>query len=138
LVCDQVIVYAKLVPAHSNTISAAKPTITGCHASRRRAHEYSSLKKLYLSVLAPVFSTAPEHLPEFWFINSLVTFVTDKADTEGCFSIYRQLAPLGAFVREMGEPATSHQLPVHSPPDLNRLGAVAAKYGSTILGRLPE
>jgi mannose-6-phosphate isomerase-like protein (cupin superfamily) len=149
-----------------------------------------------------------EQLPEFWFINSLITFVTDTAATEGCFSIYRQVAPLGfatpyhtheaygegfyvlegevtffcngkktvlgeggfiylpgtqphgfrvsgdgpatmiivsppkstfgAFVREMGEPATSHQLPAPSPIDVARLGAVSAKYGSSILGPLPE
>jgi mannose-6-phosphate isomerase-like protein (cupin superfamily) len=149
-----------------------------------------------------------EHLPEFWFINSLVTFVADTSATEGGFSIYRQLAPLGfatpyhtheaygegfcvldgevtffcngkktvlgkggflympgsqphgfrvsgdgpatmmivsppkstfgAFVREMGEPATSHQLPVPSRPDLARLIEVSGKYGSTILGPLPE
>ena len=44
----------------------------------------------------------------------------------------------GAFVREMGEPATSHELPVPSQPDFARLGAVSAKYGSTLLGPLPE
>ena len=148
-----------------------------------------------------------EHRPEFWFINSLVTFVADTAATEGCFSIYRQVAPsgfatpyhtheaygegfwvldgevtffcnvektvlgkggflylpgtqphgfrvsgdgpatmiivsppestFGAFVREMGEPATSHELPTPSQPDFARLGMLSAKYGSSLLGPLP-
>ena len=43
----------------------------------------------------------------------------------------------GAFVREMGEPATSDELPVPSSPDFARLGMLSAKYGSTILGPLP-
>jgi quercetin dioxygenase-like cupin family protein len=44
----------------------------------------------------------------------------------------------GAFVREMGDPATSDELPAPSQLDFARLGAVSAKYGSTILGPLPE
>ncbi len=144
---------------------------------------------------------------DFWFINSLVTLVADAAATEGCFSLYRQVAPpgfatpyhtheaygegfsvlegevtffcdgkktvlgqagfiylpghqphgfrvsgngpatimivspphstFGAFVREMGEPATSHGLPTPSKPDFARLGALSAKYGSIIIGPLP-
>ena len=44
----------------------------------------------------------------------------------------------GAFVKEMGEPATSPKLPAPSQPDFPRLGMLSAKYGSTILGPLPE
>ena len=44
----------------------------------------------------------------------------------------------GAFVREMGEPATSHELPTPSKPDFARLGILSAKYGSSILGPLPD
>jgi mannose-6-phosphate isomerase-like protein (cupin superfamily) len=44
----------------------------------------------------------------------------------------------GAFVREMGEPATSHRLPEPSLPDFTRLGTLSAKYGSRTLGPLPE
>ena len=44
----------------------------------------------------------------------------------------------GDFVREMGEPATSQDLPVPSQPDFARLGMLSAKYGSSILGPLPE
>ena len=44
----------------------------------------------------------------------------------------------GAFVREMGEPATSNELPSPSKPDFGRLGMLSAKYGSRILGPLPE
>jgi len=43
----------------------------------------------------------------------------------------------GAFVREMGEPATSHELPTPSQPDFARLGMLSAKYGSSLLGPLP-
>ena len=44
----------------------------------------------------------------------------------------------GSFVKEAGEPATSDQLPTPSPPDFARIGALSAKYGSTLLGPLPE
>jgi quercetin dioxygenase-like cupin family protein len=44
----------------------------------------------------------------------------------------------GAFVTEMGEPATYHQLPAPSRPDFARLGMLSAKYGSSTLGPLPE
>ena len=44
----------------------------------------------------------------------------------------------GAFVKEMGEPAASHNLPTPSKPDFARLNALSAKYGSTTLGPLPE
>ena len=44
----------------------------------------------------------------------------------------------GAFVREMGEPATSQELPVPSVPDFARLGMLSSKYGSTTLGPLPD
>lgn len=44
----------------------------------------------------------------------------------------------GGFVKEAGELATAHQLPIPSQPDFARLGALSAKYGSTILGPLPE
>lgn len=151
---------------------------------------------------------AAQHQTDFWFLNSLITFLADTGATEGCFSVCRQVAPpgfatplhtheaygegfcvldgevtffcngektvlgkggflyipgtqahgfrvsgggpatmvivsppqstFGAFVREMGEPASSHELPVPSQPDFARLGALAAKYGSTILGPLPE
>ena len=149
-----------------------------------------------------------ENPSDFWFINSLVTFVADSAATEASFSIVRQVAPpgfatpyhthepygegfyllagevtffcdgtktvlrdggfiylpgtlphgfrvsgdspatmmivstarstFGAFVREMGEPATSHELPIQSQPDFARLAALSAKYGSNILGPLPS
>lgn len=149
-----------------------------------------------------------EKASDFWFINSLVTVVAESTMTEGAYSIYRQVAPIGfatpyhthaaysesfyvpngevtffrggeratlgeggfihlpgicphgfrvggdgsatmiivssagstfgAFVREMGQPATSHELPRPSRPDHARLGALSAKYGSTVLGPLPE
>ncbi len=41
------------------------------------------------------------------------------------------------FVREMGEPATSAELPSPAPPDRARLTTLSAKYGSTTLGPLP-
>ncbi len=44
----------------------------------------------------------------------------------------------GAFVREMGEPATSDELPAPVRPDFARLGMLSAKYGSSTLGPLPE
>ena len=44
----------------------------------------------------------------------------------------------GSFVKEMGEPATSHDLPVPTRPDFAKLAALSAKYGSTTLGPLPE
>jgi quercetin dioxygenase-like cupin family protein len=43
----------------------------------------------------------------------------------------------GAFVREMGEPATSQVLPAPSKPDFARLAELSAKYGSRIFGPLP-
>ena len=43
----------------------------------------------------------------------------------------------GEFVREMGEPAIQGKPSVPAPPDFARLGALSAKYGSTILGPLP-
>ncbi len=43
----------------------------------------------------------------------------------------------GAFVREMGEPATTKTLPTPAPLDFARLGAVSAKWGSTLIGPLP-
>ena len=43
----------------------------------------------------------------------------------------------GNFVREMGEPAASYELPAPSRPDFARLAALSAKYGSTTLGPLP-
>ena len=43
-----------------------------------------------------------------------------------------------AFVREMGEPATSNELPVPTPPDFAKLGVLSAKYGSRTLGPLPD
>lgn len=151
--------------------------------------------------------SAQEGVSDFWFLNSLVTLVADKAATEGAFAMYRQVAPpgfatpyhtheaygegfcvlsgevtffcdgvktvlgeggflylpgtkphgfrvsgdgpatlmivspaastFGAFVREMGEPATAHELPVPSPIDFARLGRLSAKYGSVTLGPLP-
>lgn len=42
------------------------------------------------------------------------------------------------FVREVGEPAPSLVLPPPSPPDIERLVAIAAKYRIEILGPLPE
>ena len=43
----------------------------------------------------------------------------------------------GDFVREMGEPALSYDLPTPSQPDFARLASLSAKYGSVILGPLP-
>jgi quercetin dioxygenase-like cupin family protein len=42
------------------------------------------------------------------------------------------------FVMEMGRPALSLTLPAPSPPDMDKLVAVAAKYRIEILGPLPE
>jgi quercetin dioxygenase-like cupin family protein len=42
-----------------------------------------------------------------------------------------------AFVQEMGEPATSLQLPIPSQPDFAKLGMLSAKHGSQTLGPLP-
>ncbi len=44
----------------------------------------------------------------------------------------------GAFVREMGEPATTRELPVPSQPDFAKLGAISAKHGSIFVGPLPD
>lgn len=158
-----------------------------------------------LTLLSAHSTSEPQR---FWFINSHITFVADTASTEGGFSLYRQIVPVGfatpyhthdaygegfyvldgevtffcdgektvlgpggfiylpgtqahgfrvsgggpatlmivsprgstfgAFVREMGEPATLDDLPVPSQPDFARLGMLSAKYGSTILGPLPE
>jgi hypothetical protein len=38
------------------------------------------------------------------------------------------------FLREAGSPALSAELPVPSPPDPERLGAIAAAHGITLLG----
>ena len=42
------------------------------------------------------------------------------------------------FVMEMGEPASHLVLPEPSAPDMQKLGALAAKYRMEILGPLPE
>jgi quercetin dioxygenase-like cupin family protein len=42
------------------------------------------------------------------------------------------------FVIEMGEPASELRLPEPSPPDMQRLSALASKYRIEILGPLPE
>jgi len=42
------------------------------------------------------------------------------------------------FVMELGQPAESLTLPVPSPPDMEKLGALAAKYRIELLGPLPE
>ena len=39
-----------------------------------------------------------------------------------------------SFLREAGVPALSAKLPVPSPPDPSRLGAIAAAHGITLLG----
>jgi quercetin dioxygenase-like cupin family protein len=152
--------------------------------------------------------STPEDQAAFWFLNTLVIFVTATAATEGAFSVYRQIAPpgfatpyhthaaygegfyvlegevtffcdgkktvlrdggfiympgslahgfrvsgdgpatmvivspaqgtFGSFVREMGEPATTKELPPPSPLDFARLDVVSAKWGSTLIGPLPE
>lgn len=152
--------------------------------------------------------SATEGPPDFWFINSLITFVAEAPGTGGSFAVYRQVAPpgfatpyhthaaygegfcvlegevtffcdgvrttlrkdgflylpgtlphgfrvsgaeaatmmiisspgstFGAFVKEMGEPAAFHGLPVPSRSDFARLAALSQKYGSSILGPLPE
>jgi quercetin dioxygenase-like cupin family protein len=146
--------------------------------------------------------------PAFWFINSLIVFKATVDDTEGTFSLFKQVAPTGfatpyhthkaygegfwvlegevtffrdgikyvlsaggfmyipgslphgfrvtsttpatmlivspppstfaAFVQEMGEPATSLQLPTPTPHDFAKLGMLSAKHGSVTLGPLPE
>jgi quercetin dioxygenase-like cupin family protein len=50
------------------------------------------------------------------------------------------VAPAGfeGFVREMGEPAISRELPNPSAPDLDKLIVLAAKYRIEILGPYPE
>jgi quercetin dioxygenase-like cupin family protein len=42
------------------------------------------------------------------------------------------------FILEMGEPATDPSAPPTTPPDMDRLMALAAKYNMNILGPLPE
>jgi hypothetical protein len=42
------------------------------------------------------------------------------------------------FVVEMSEPATTAALPPPSPPDMQKLMTVAAKYKIEILGPLPQ
>jgi quercetin dioxygenase-like cupin family protein len=42
------------------------------------------------------------------------------------------------FVLELGEPASTLTLPTPSAPDMNKLMALAAKYGVEILGPLPD
>jgi quercetin dioxygenase-like cupin family protein len=148
-----------------------------------------------------------EEVSDFWFLNSLVSIVADKAATDGSFAVYRQVAPpgfatpyhtheaygegfcvldgevtffcdgqktvvgeggflylpgtkphgfrvsgegvatmmivspatstFGAFVREMGQPATADGLPMPTQIDYERLGMLSAKYGSVTLGPLP-
>jgi hypothetical protein len=41
-------------------------------------------------------------------------------------------------VLELGEPASTLTLPTPSAPDMNKLMALAAKYGVEILGPLPD
>lgn len=42
------------------------------------------------------------------------------------------------FTREAGVPAPRREVPPRLPPDLERLGAIAAKYHIELLGPLPE
>jgi quercetin dioxygenase-like cupin family protein len=42
------------------------------------------------------------------------------------------------FVLEMSEPMTDLKSPPAGPPDMNKMGALAAKYKIQILGHLPE
>lgn len=50
------------------------------------------------------------------------------------------LTPSGfeQFVRELGEPAPTPTLPEPSPPDMEKLAAIAPKYGLELLGPLPD
>ena len=41
-------------------------------------------------------------------------------------------------MEEMGEPARERSLPVPSPPDLEKLQRLCAKYQIDLLGPLPE
>jgi hypothetical protein len=41
------------------------------------------------------------------------------------------------FIRAAAEPAQSRTLPPASPPDMEKVGAAAAKYGVEILGPPP-
>ena len=122
---------------------------------------------IYKQIAPPGFTT-PYHLHEaygegFYVLKAEVTFVCDGKKTvvgEGGFIYLPGFLPhgfrvssakpatmmivsppestFGAFVREMGAPATSQELPVRSVPDFARLGALSVKYGSTTLGPLPD
>lgn len=63
------------------------------------------------------------------------TFVV-SSEAGAHFLLGAEPAGLDAFVREVGEPATERTLPPAGggPPDPERLGVIAARYGIEILG----
>ncbi len=61
-----------------------------------------------------------------------------RADTPGRVLILTTPAGFDDFVREVGTPATSLEIPELHQPDVQKLVVVAAKYGIEILGPLPE
>ncbi len=61
-----------------------------------------------------------------------------RAETPGRVLILTTPSGFDEFVREVGTPATSLEIPEPQQPDVPKLVAVAAKYGIEILGPLPE
>jgi Cupin domain len=54
------------------------------------------------------------------------------------FLITRTPGQFSGFITELGEPATALRLPEPTAPDIEKLGALAAKYRIEILGPLPD
>ena len=59
-------------------------------------------------------------------------------DSTARFLILTTPGGFEGFVTEMGEPAADLRLPEPSAPNMEKLGAIAAKYRIEILGPLPE
>ncbi len=72
-----------------------------------------------------------------WWFGSLAEIKATAADTGGQMTII-ELTPGGfeGLVREMGEPAASRTVPEpsHEPPDMERVAAIAGRYGCELVG----
>jgi quercetin dioxygenase-like cupin family protein len=61
-----------------------------------------------------------------------------RATTAGRLLVVTGRAQFGEFVRGMGEPTTSEELPIAGPPDMEKMSALAVKHGIEVLGPLPS